>query len=53
MEGNQSGFEENEVEICDAEILDEFTTNRGELKLISKSFRNDNNHAQATFLNFK
>ncbi|KAF3442537.1 hypothetical protein FNV43_RR16453 [Rhamnella rubrinervis] len=46
MECNQSGFEENEVDICDAEILDEFTTNRGELKLISKSFRDDNENAK-------
>ncbi|PSS17886.1 Boron transporter like [Actinidia chinensis var. chinensis] len=35
------GNEEGEVEICDAEILDEMTTRRGELKLISVSFKED------------
>ncbi|XP_048321539.1 boron transporter 4 [Ziziphus jujuba] len=41
MEYNQSVCEEIEIEICGDEILDELTTNRGELKLISKSFRDD------------
>ncbi|GFY96996.1 HCO3- transporter family [Actinidia rufa] len=35
------GNEEGEVEICDAEILDEMTTRRGELKLKSVSFKED------------
>lgn len=41
LESTQSGEKEGEVEICDAEILDEFTTSRGELKLISLIFTED------------
>lgn len=33
--------EENEVEMCDGEILDELTTNRGELKVRTMSFNED------------
>ncbi|XP_031282268.1 boron transporter 4-like [Pistacia vera] len=33
--------EEGEVELCDAEILDELTTSRGELKVRSVSFNED------------
>ncbi|KAI7985572.1 Boron transporter 4 [Camellia lanceoleosa] len=35
------GNEEREVEICDAEILDELTTRRGELRLRTVSFKQD------------
>ncbi|KAI3463375.1 hypothetical protein Pfo_020038 [Paulownia fortunei] len=35
------GNREGEVEICDAEILDELTTNRGELKIRTVSFSED------------
>ncbi|RVX11022.1 Boron transporter 4 [Vitis vinifera] len=37
LEPTHSGHKEGEVEICDAEILDELTTSRGELKLRSLS----------------
>ncbi|XP_038878227.1 boron transporter 4-like [Benincasa hispida] len=36
---------EDKVEICDAEILDELTTHRGELKVRTKSF-NEDRHSQ-------
>ena len=45
-EPNQSEDKGIEVEMCDAEILDELTTSRGELKLRSVSF-SDNVLAQA------
>ncbi|XP_050271832.1 boron transporter 4-like [Quercus robur] len=45
-EPNQSEDKGREVEMCDAEILDELTTSRGELKLRSVSF-SDNVLAQA------
>lgn len=45
-EPNQSEDKGREVERCDAEILDELTTSRGELKLRSVSF-SDNVLAQA------
>ncbi|KAK6914964.1 Bicarbonate transporter-like, transmembrane domain [Dillenia turbinata] len=35
-----------EVEVCDAEILDELTTNRGELKVRAVSFREDSKQLQ-------
>ena len=35
------------MEICDAEILDELTTRRGELKLITVSFKEDK-HGQVS-----
>lgn len=37
--------EGNEVEMCDGEILDELTTNRGELKVRTMSF-NEDKHSQ-------
>ncbi|KAM7258388.1 hypothetical protein ACFE04_014129 [Oxalis oulophora] len=37
-----SAIEENEGDICDAEILDEMTTSRGELKLRTVSFNERN-----------
>ncbi|KAJ0074861.1 hypothetical protein Patl1_34322 [Pistacia atlantica] len=39
------GTEEGEVELCDAEILDELTTSRGELKIRNLSF-NENKQSQ-------
>lgn len=48
-EPNQSGDKDREVEMCDAEIFDELTTSRGELKLRSVSF-GDNILAQARVL---
>ncbi|KAF2323276.1 hypothetical protein GH714_034427 [Hevea brasiliensis] len=36
------GNEEGEVEVCDAEMLDELTTNRGEFKVRTVSFHEDN-----------
>jgi hypothetical protein len=36
------GNEEGKVEMCDAEILDELTTSRGELKVRTVSFREEN-----------
>ncbi|KAL6331216.1 hypothetical protein AAG906_009644 [Vitis piasezkii] len=41
LEPTHSGHKEGEVEICDAEILDELTTSRGELKLRSLSCPED------------
>ncbi|KAK9266282.1 hypothetical protein L1049_001803 [Liquidambar formosana] len=41
METLHVGNEEGGVELCDAEILDELTTSRGELKLRSVSFSED------------
>ena len=41
LEPIHSGGKEGEVETCDAEILDELTTSRGELKLRSVSFPED------------
>ncbi|KAI3463374.1 hypothetical protein Pfo_020037 [Paulownia fortunei] len=41
MEVPYLGNIEGEVEICDAEILDELTTNRGELKVRTVSFSED------------
>lgn len=35
----------DEVEMCDAEILDVLTTNRGELKIRTRSF-NEDGHGQ-------
>lgn len=37
-EAHVLGNEEGEVEMCDAEILDELTTSRGELKVRTVSF---------------
>ncbi|KAJ9179087.1 hypothetical protein P3X46_010911 [Hevea brasiliensis] len=36
------GNEEGEVEVCDAEMLDELTTSRGEFKVRTVSFHEDN-----------
>lgn len=36
-----SGSEDSRDEVCDAEILDELTTSRGELKLRTVSFNED------------
>ncbi|KAL0429809.1 UNVERIFIED_CONTAM: Boron transporter 4 [Sesamum radiatum] len=41
QEGPYLGIREGEVEISDAEILDELTTNRGELKVRAMSFSED------------
>lgn len=38
---SQLGLDETSVDICDAEILDELTTSRGELKHRSVSFKED------------
>ncbi|KAJ8560688.1 hypothetical protein K7X08_022548 [Anisodus acutangulus] len=40
-EAPHNGTEEDEVDICDAEILDELTTSRGEFKVRSKSLSED------------
>lgn len=40
-EGPRVGEMEGELEMCDAEILDELTTSRGELKLRSVSVREE------------
>ncbi|KAK6248459.1 hypothetical protein QUC31_020024 [Theobroma cacao] len=40
-EQNHSGDEDSEVETDDQELFDELTTSRGELKLRSRSFRED------------
>ncbi|XP_031282274.1 boron transporter 4-like [Pistacia vera] len=45
MERSHPGTEEGEVELCDAEILDELTTSRGELKIRNLSF-NENKQSQ-------
>uniref|UniRef100_A0A2P2Q3U6 Anion exchange family protein n=1 Tax=Rhizophora mucronata TaxID=61149 RepID=A0A2P2Q3U6_RHIMU len=41
VEGNDLRNEEERVDMCDAEMLDEMTTNRGELKIRTLSFRDD------------
>lgn len=41
----QSGNVNEEVEVCDAEILDELTTNRGEIKVRTGS-SNEEKHIQ-------
>uniref|UniRef100_M1CS41 Boron transporter n=1 Tax=Solanum tuberosum TaxID=4113 RepID=M1CS41_SOLTU len=41
--------EEGEVDICNAEILDELTTSRGEFKVRSKSFSEDKRPQKVTF----
>lgn len=41
MNATQMVNNEDKVEICDAEILDELTTHRGELKVRAKSFNED------------
>ncbi|CAH1443413.1 unnamed protein product [Lactuca virosa] len=40
-DSGHGGSNEGDVAICDAEILDEMTTNRGELKVRNLSFRED------------
>ncbi|KAK9269426.1 hypothetical protein L1049_001199 [Liquidambar formosana] len=46
MKPTRSGDEDSEVELCDAEILDELTTSRGEFKLRSVSFNDDKVHPE-------
>ncbi|XP_024970877.1 boron transporter 4-like [Cynara cardunculus var. scolymus] len=41
MDSGYGGSNEGEVTMCDAEILDELTTSRGELKVRNLSFRED------------
>ncbi|KAJ0755430.1 putative bicarbonate transporter [Helianthus annuus] len=41
MDSTLGGSNEGDVSICDAEILDELTTSRGELKVRNLSFRED------------
>ncbi|KAF5793206.1 putative bicarbonate transporter [Helianthus annuus] len=41
MNSGGGGSNEGDVSICDAEILDEFTTSRGELKVRSLSIKDD------------
>lgn len=41
MDSSHGGSNEGDVSICDAEILDELTTSRGELKLRNLSFKED------------
>ncbi|KAJ0536912.1 putative bicarbonate transporter [Helianthus annuus] len=41
MDSTLGGSNEGDVSICDAEILDELTTRRGELKVRNLSFRED------------
>ncbi|KAI7752057.1 hypothetical protein M8C21_009238 [Ambrosia artemisiifolia] len=41
MDSGDSGSNEGDVSICDAEILDELTTSRGELKVRNLSFKED------------
>ncbi|GLU22139.1 hypothetical protein SLE2022_382350 [Rubroshorea leprosula] len=40
-ETSSPGSDDNEIELCDAELLDELTTSRGELKIRSVSFNED------------
>ncbi|KAJ0006995.1 hypothetical protein Pint_30032 [Pistacia integerrima] len=49
MERPHPGTEEGEVELCDAEILDELTTSRGELKIRNLSF-NENKQSQEIYV---
>lgn len=42
-EAHVLGNEEGEVEMCDAEIFDELTTSRGELKVRTVSFSEEKN----------
>ncbi|KAL5571491.1 hypothetical protein UlMin_021088 [Ulmus minor] len=49
VELNQSGDQESEAEEYDAEVLDELSTSRGEVKLRPRSF-SDDTHGQARFL---
>lgn len=41
MDNAGVGDDEGDVAICDAEILDELTTRRGELKVRNLSFKED------------
>ncbi|KAM0004940.1 hypothetical protein Hdeb2414_s0225g00839601 [Helianthus debilis subsp. tardiflorus] len=41
MDSIGDGSNEDDVSICDAEILDEFTTSRGEFKVRSVSIKDD------------
>ncbi|KAI3786035.1 hypothetical protein L1987_45162 [Smallanthus sonchifolius] len=41
MDSGDSGSNEDDVSVCDAEILDELTTSRGELKVRNLSFKED------------
>ena len=41
MDNAIRGNDEGDVSICDAEILDELTTSRGELKVRNLSFKED------------
>lgn len=43
-EASQSNSDDNEADMCDAEILDDLTTSRGELKHRTKSFNDDRFH---------
>ncbi|CAL9081548.1 unnamed protein product, partial [Musa textilis] len=43
-EASTSDSDDGRVEVCDAEILDELTTHRGELKHRNKSFNDDRFH---------
>lgn len=48
MEQTHSGNGENVVKLSDAKILDELTTNRGELKLRSYTSFNEDKRSQAS-----
>ncbi|KAK1434076.1 hypothetical protein QVD17_10994 [Tagetes erecta] len=41
VDSTHSASNDGDVSICDAEILDELTTSRGELKLRNLSFKED------------
>ncbi|KAI3727201.1 hypothetical protein L1987_67012 [Smallanthus sonchifolius] len=41
MDSGDGGSNEDDVSVCDAEILDELTTSRGELKVRNLSFKED------------
>ncbi|KAJ8505675.1 hypothetical protein OPV22_006561 [Ensete ventricosum] len=43
-EASQSNSDDNDAEMCDAEILDDLTTSRGEFKHRTKSFNDDRFH---------
>ena len=45
-----SDGEESTMEVCDAEILDEYTTHRGELKLRTASTFSDDRRYQVRYL---
>nr|KAJ0214156.1 hypothetical protein LSAT_V11C400198380 [Lactuca sativa] len=51
-DSGNGGSNEGDVAICDAEILDQMTTNRGELKVRNLSFREDRRTQVITTLTF-